>query len=321
MQNGIHRILKLLLLFYPNQGLKELSMSHKKGASSFHQTTAPLLFLTPNILIFAVFIIIPAVQGLRMSLYQMSILGSANFIGFANYGELIHDKMFWKTLFNTLRYVGFVVPLLTLSALGAGLLVSNTSRGVGVLRGFYYLPTMLSFVIVGIAWRWILGNEIGILNFLIRQAGGEKVNWLTTPNMARGSLVFITIWAQTGFYMVMFVGGLQAIPETLFEAAGIDGATKWQIFTKIKVPMIRPTMLVVIVLATINSFKAFELIFVMTKGGPGTATKFLVQNIYQVAFEEDKMGYASSMAVILMIVIGILTLVQFHINRKEYSNE
>lgn len=139
--------------------------------------------------------------------------------------------------------------------------------------------------------------------------------------MANISLVFITIWSQTGFYMVMFVGGLQAIPGSLYEAATIDGANSWQIFTKIKFPMIRPTTLVVMVLATINAFKAFELIFVLTKGGPGVSTKFLVQNIYQIAFEEDRLGYAASQAVILMLVIGALTFVQFKINGKEHDNE
>lgn len=291
------------------------------AASSFHQVRAPLLFLAPNILIFLIFIIIPAVSGLRMSLYEWSILGEHSFIGLANFKNLIHDEMFWKTLMNTLRYVLFVVPLLTLSALGVALLVSGQRKGIGIFRGFYYLPTMLSFIIVGIIWRWILGDEIGILNYFIRLAGKEGVHWLTTAGMARASLVFITVWAQTGFYMVMFVGGLQAIPETLFDAAAIDGANPWQIFRHIKFPLIRPTMLVVVVLATINSFKAYELIVVLTKGGPGTATKFLVQNIYQVAFEEDRMGYGSAQAVVLMIVIGILTFLQFRANRKEYTNE
>jgi alpha-1,4-digalacturonate transport system permease protein len=293
----------------------------KTGASSFHQVKAPLLFLAPNLLIFCIFIILPAVSGLRMSFFDWSILGDKVFAGLSNYRILIFDQMFWKSLLNTLRYVLLVVPLLTASALGIAMLVSDQSRGVGIFRGFYYLPTMLSFVIVGISWRWILGDEIGILNYFISKIGGEGIHWLTSPVMATASLIFITVWAQTGFYMVMFVGVLQAIPETLFDAASIDGANTWQVFTKIKFPMIRPTMLVVIVLATINAFKAFELIFVLTKGGPGTTTKFLVQSIYQVAFEEDRMGYASAMAVVLMIVIGLLTMIQFQMNKKEYSNE
>ena len=256
-----------------------------------------------------------------MAFYDWSILGDKSFIFLANFRELGGDEMFWRSLGNTLRYVLLVVPLLSASALAVALLVSGQGRFEAVYRGVYYIPTMLSFVIVGIIWRWLLGDEIGIINYLLRLSGGDGVKWLTTPAMANLSLILITVWAQTGFYMVMFVGGLQAIPDSLFEAAEIDGASPLQIFAKIKLPMIRPTMLVVLVLATINAFKAFELIFVLTKGGPGVSTKFLVQTIYQIAFEEDRMGYASSMAIVLMLVIGVLTMVQFRMNRKEYINE
>ncbi len=297
-------------------------MNKKKiPKSSFHQVKAPMLFLLPNMLIFFIFIIIPAVSGLRMSLYEWSILGEHDYSGLLNFINLVKDHSFWNSLGNTIRYVFFVVPLLTASSLFIALLVSGQEKSVGLFRGFYYLPTMLSFIIVGISWRWILGDQIGIVNYLLTSIGGKSVRWLTSPAMATASLIFITVWAQTGFYMVMFVGGLQAIPETLFEAARIDGANVFQIFRKIKFPMIRPTMLVVVVLATINAFKAFELIFVLTKGGPGTATKFLVQSIYQVAFEEDRMGYASSMAVVLMVIIGFLTFIQFKLNKKDYANE
>ncbi len=293
----------------------------KKLKSSFNQTTAPLLFLLPNMIIFGLFIIVPAVAGLRLSLYSYEILGDKTFIGFANYIEVVQDAMFWKTFWNTLRYVLFVVPLLTVSALGMALITSDTIKGVAFFRGLFYLPTMLSLIIVGIIWRWILGDQMGVLNYVLRTLGGNPVAWLTTPLTANISLIFITIWTMTGFYMVMFIGGLQAIPEELFSAASIDGANRWQLFWHIKLPLIRPTMLVVMVLATINSFKAFELIYTLTKGGPGTSTKLLVQNIYQVAFEQDRLGYASAMAVMLMITIGILTFFQFRMNREEYSNE
>mgnify|MGYP006272165131 CR=1 FL=1 len=295
-------------------------MTKKKLKGSFDQTLAPMLFLTPNLLIFGLFIVVPAISGLRIALYDWSILGDKSFVGLANFVELVHDPMFWRTFWNTLRYVLLVVPLLTVSALGIALLTTENYRGISWFRGSYYLPTMLSLIIVGIIWRWILGDQLGILNYAIRLVGGEAVPWLTTPITANMSLVFISVWMFTGFYMVMFIGGLQAIPDDLFAAAAIDGASSSQVFWRIKLPLIRPTMLVVLVLATINAFKAFELIYTLTKGGPGSATKMLVQNIYQVAFEEDRMGYASAMAVMLMIAIGILTAVQFRLNR-EYTNE
>lgn len=289
--------------------------------SSFHQTRAPLLFLAPNLLIFGIFIIFPAISGLRLSFYQWSILGESSFVGFRNFFDLVRDEMFWTTFGNTLRYVLLVVPLLTASALGMALLTTEKHPGIALFRGIYYLPTMLSLIIVGITWRWILGDELGILNYGLRASGLPAVQWLTTSFTANLSLVFITVWTFTGFYMVMFIGGLQAIPEDLYDAASIDGASRVQVFRHIKLPLIRPTMLVVLVLGTINAFKAFELIYTLTKGGPGTATKLLVQNIYQVAFEEDRLGYASAMAVMLMILIGLLTFFQFRLNRKEYTNE
>jgi len=288
---------------------------------SFHQTTAPLLFLLPNLLIFGLFIILPAVGGLRLSFYEWGILGDRTFVGLRNFMTLLHDDMFWRTFGNTLRYVVLVVPLLTASALGMALLTADNLKGVSLFRGFYYLPTMLSLIIVGITWRWTLGDQLGILNYLLRSSGAHPVPWLTTPFTANASLVFISIWTFTGFYMVMFIGGLQAIPEELFSAASIDGASRGQIFRFIKLPLIRPTLLVVVVLATINSFKAFELIYTLTRGGPGSATKLLVQNIYQVAFEEDRLGYASAMAIMLMVAIGVLTIFQFRLNREEYTNE
>ncbi len=280
-----------------------------------------MLFLTPNLLIFGIFIIIPAIMGLRMAFYEWSMLGEHSFVGFKNFVALLQDEHFWKTFWNTIRYVAFVVPLLTISSLGLALLTVENDPGVGFFRGIFYLPTMLSLIIVGISWRWILGDELGIVNFLIKISGGEPVRWLTTAFMANASLIFISVWAFTGFYMVMFIGGLQAIPEDLFDQAEIDGASSLQVFFKIKLPLIRPTMLVVIVLATIRAFKAFELIYVLTKGGPGSATKFLVQNIYQIAFEEDRMGYASAIAIMLLIVIGLFTMFQFRLNKEEYSNE
>lgn len=295
-------------------------MKSKKLKGSFDQTVAPLLFLTPNMVIFGLFIIVPAVSGLRIALYEWSILGDKSFVGFANFVELVGDPMFWKTFWNTVRYVLLVVPLLTVSALGMALLASEDYRGVAWFRGAYYLPTMLSLIIVGITWRWILGDQLGILNYFLRTIGLPPVKWLTSPFNANVSLVFISVWMFTGFYMVMFIGGLQAIPEDLYSAASIDGASRSQIFWRIKLPLIRPTMLVVLVLGTINAFKAFELIYTLTKGGPGSSTKLLVQNIYQVAFETDRLGYASAMAIMLMLAIGVLTTAQFRLNR-EYTNE
>ncbi|MBA7471934.1 Melibiose/raffinose/stachyose import permease protein MelD [subsurface metagenome] len=293
----------------------------KKLKGNFNQTLAPLLFLSPNIIIFGLFIVVPAILGLRMSLYQWSIFGEPVFIGLKNFTELFSDSMFWLTLKNTLIYVFLTVPLLLVVSLLLGLLTAHRLPGIGIFRALYYVPAMLSLIIVGISWRWILGEEMGILNYLLKVAGGMPVHWLTTDTMAKLSLVMVTVWATAGFYMVMFIAGLQAIPDDLYAAASIDGASKWQTFFRITLPLLRTTVLVVLVLSTINAFKAFELIFVMTGGGPGYATKFLVQNIYLVAFEQDRMGYAAANSIILLAIIGLLTMIQFRMTRGELAGE
>jgi alpha-1,4-digalacturonate transport system permease protein len=297
--------------------MKPRNRSH----GTFEQTLAPMLFLAPNLLIFGIFIILPAILGLRMSLFDWSFLEGSTFVGLKNFRDILHDSMFWLTLKNTLVYVVAVVPLLATFALALALPLAEEGKGLGVFRAIYYVPTMLSMIIVGIAWRWLLGYDLGIINYVLRLAGRKPVPWLTDGTMATISLIFVTVWTRVGYFMMMFVGGLQAISKTYYEAAEIDGAGRFTVFRRITLPLLKPIILVVVVLATIEAFKAYELIFVMTQGGPGTSTKFIVQYIYQAAFEEDRMGYGAAMSVILMAIIGVFTALQFAAQREEYPKE
>ncbi len=293
---------------------------HTKG--NFHQTAAPLLFLLPNILIFGLFIIVPAIQGLRMSLTEWGVFTTPRFIGFTNFVELAQDAVFWKTFSNTIVYSLFTVSLIMVYALALALLLyKNTIKGEKIFRSLFYIPSLLSMITVGIAWRFILGDEMGIINYLLRRLGGSGIPWLTDSNLAMISIIGVSIWAQAGYYMVILIAGLQAIPIELYEAATIDGASRTKTFTGITLPLLRSTLLVVMVLSTIASFKAYELISVMTKGGPGYATKLIVQQVYQVAFLEDRMGYASAMSIVLMLIISIFTLVQFKFSGREQGYE
>lgn len=295
--------------------------SRQRSHGTFQQTLAPMLFLAPNLAIFLVFIILPAVLGIRMSLFEWSILDGSRFIGLANFRNVLKDGMFWTTLRNTFVYVAAVVPLLTAFALALALLLAKEGRGMGFFRAIYYVPTMLSMIIVGIAWRWILGFDLGIVNYAIKLLGGTPAPWLTDGAMANVSLVFVTLWTRVGYFMMMFIGGLQAIPSTYYEAAKIDGADRRAIFRRITLPLLKPITLVVVILATIEAFKAYDLIYVMTQGGPGTSTKFLVQYIYQAAFQEDRLGYSAAMSVILLAVIGVFTALQFIVQKDDYTNE
>jgi len=232
------------------------------------------------------------------------------------------DTVFWKTFSNTIVYSLFTVSLIMVYALALALLLyKNTIKGEKIFRSLFYIPSLLSMITVGIAWRFILGDEMGIINYLLRQSGGSGIPWLTDGNLAMVSIIGVSIWAQAGYYMIILIAGLQAIPLELYEAATIDGASTTKTFTAITLPLLRSTLLVVMVLSTIASFKAYELISVMTKGGPGYATKLIVQQVYQVAFLEDRMGYASAMSIVLMLIISIFTLVQFKFTGKEQDYE
>lgn len=300
--------------------MKHLRRKRLKG--NFNQTVAPLLFLTPNMLIFVIFIIIPAFQGLRMSLMKWSILGKPTIVGLQNFQRLLEDKVFWITVKNTVVYSFFTVILVTvISLLLAMLLYQNKLRGEKSFRSIFYIPSLLSMIVVGIAWRFILGDEMGIINYLLRTIGGSGAGWLTNATLAMVSVIFVSLWSQAGYYMVVMISGLQAIPLELYEAAGIDGATPIQTFFRVTLPLLRSTILVVVVLSTIGAFKAYELVKVMTNGGPGYSTKFIVQQVYQAAFVEDRMGYASAMSLVLMLIIGVFTIAQFKMTGGEQDYE
>lgn len=291
---------------------------HVRTKGNFHQTLAPMLFLAPNILIFLLFIIIPLFQGLRMAFMDWGIFTVPEFVGLKNFANLFKDEVFLITIKNTIVYSFFAVVLLTVVSLCLALMLSrNSMKGERVFRAVFYIPSLLSMIAVGIAWRFILGDEMGIVNYVLRSMGGSGVKWLTDGNLAMMCVILVSVWASSGYYMIMFISGLQAIPNELYEAATIDGSSPWNTFWRITLPLLRSTVLVVLVLATIASFKAYELIVTMTKGGPGYATKFIVQQVYQVAFQEDRMGYASAMSIVLMVIIGIFTLVQFKFAGKD----
>jgi len=294
----------------------------KRSKGSFDQTAAPLLFLLPNALIFTIFIIIPAFQGLRMAAYEWGILYQPIFVGWANFLELAKDTVFWRTFANTLVYSLFAVPFLAVTALFLAMLLQDSAmKGVRIFRSIFYLPSLLSMITVGIAWRFLLGDEMGIVNYVIRSFRGQGVHWLSDAGTAMGSIILVTVWAGSGYFMIIVLAGLQSIPRELYEAARIDGASHSEIFWRITLPMLRSTMLVVFVLATIGSFKAYELVFVMTQGGPGYTTKFIVQQVYQAAFMEDRMGYAATMSIVLMVLIVAFTSIQFALSGKEQDNE
>lgn len=275
------------------------------------KSIAPYLFILPNLIIFSVFIVLPAIFGLIYSFTDYDGLNDMNFIGLANYIDILSDAQFWGALSRTGVYAAVVVPLLFASSLGIAILLIQQVRMKGIFRAIIYWPTMVSFIIVGLTWKWILGGSFGIANYLLSLMGLEPIGWLTDPVFANASIVIATLWSRIGFFMVIFIAGLQSIPQEYYEAATIDGASKLRSFRAITLPLLKPTSLLVIMLAVIDAFKAYPLMFALTGGGPGRETTYIVQHIYQTGFTSQQLGAASAMSIVLFVIIGIFTLLQF----------
>ena len=285
---------------------------------------APYLFILPSVLIFLLFIVWPAFQGFYQSLFTRGIIVNstipqlrAHFVGLSNFVTLFGDLRFLHALGRTFLYTVIAVPATMVVSLAIALLLQPKFPGVGVVRSIVYWPSMISLIIVGISWRWILGYDTGIFNYLLQSLGYSKIPWLINPSMAMVTVIVVSVWATSGFYMVIYLAGLNAIPDVYYEAATIDGASRTQRFRLITLPLLRPTTLLVLVLTSINSFKVFQQVVVLTNGGPARATVFMVQNIYQDAFTRPNMvGYASAESVVFFLIMLVLTLVQMRLNRE-----
>jgi len=275
----------------------------------------PYLFILPNFIIFLIFVVIPAIYGLVYSFTNYDGLSEMEFIGLKNYISIFKDAEFWSVLGKTSLYAAIVVPLIFVFSLMIANYLIKEIRFKGIIRAIFYWPTMVSFIIVGFTWKWMLGDNFGIVNYFLNLSGHASVKWLTTGFAASIAVIVATLWCRIGFYMIIFIGGLQSIPTSYYEAAHIDGATKWQVFASITLPLLKPTSLMVIILSVIDAFKSYPLILALTGGGPAKSTTYLVQYIYQFGFERYEIGYASAMSVILFVLLGTFTAIQFKINR------
>ncbi|MCL6591488.1 MAG: sugar ABC transporter permease [Firmicutes bacterium] len=262
-------------------------------------------------LVFGVFVLSPIVFVLLLSFHKWSVLETIRiFIGLDNYCELFHDLRFWNAVWNTARYTLGTVPLTIIISLGLALAVNSKIRGRIFFRGVYFLPAISSMAIVAIIWAFLLDPDIGIVSYYMRLLGVKTYGWLRSPIWAMPAVIGVGIWKNIGFYMVIFLAGLQSIPDTYYEAAKIDGAGTWQQFKNVTLPLLMPTTMFVVIISIIASFQVFDQVYVMTRGGPLYSTETLVQYIYYHGFETFKMGYASSVACVWFIIILIFTAMQ-----------
>ena len=284
----------------------------------FKQKIVPYLFLLPNLLIFSIFIILPALIGIYYSFTDMTLFtfGTPGWVGFENYRTMFSNPDFTTAMWNTIKLVIVTVPLMFVTALMIATLIVQPLRAKGFFRAVYYWPVMISAIVVGIIWQWILAGDFGLFNTTLKALGLNSIQTFSNPTFAWWTVVFAILWSRSGYYMIIFVAALLSIPESLYEAAEMDGANKVQKFLFVTYPSLRAARLMVFILVTMEIFKTYPLVVTLTGGGPFDATTFTVQYIYETAFQSYKVGLASAMSVIMLIIVTIFTALNFFMSRR-----
>jgi multiple sugar transport system permease protein len=280
-------------------------------------------FALPFVLVFAIFLAGPIVASLVMSFTDFGLRDLRNplgtdFVGLANYQALLDDPKFRKAMINTAYFVVVGVPLTLFLGLAVALALDRgIKRFRTVFRVGYYLPVVTSIVAIAVVWRFLLNPDQGLINLLLAQAGIQGPSWLADPMLAMPSIIAMAAWRNLGLAMIVFLAGLQTIPAQLYEAAAIDGAGRWQAFRNVTLPLLRPTILFLVVITTIGYLQLFEEPFVMTEGGPLDQTLSISMYMYQQGFEFFNQGYAAAIAWILFILVAIVAVVQIRVLRSE----
>lgn len=283
-------------------------------------TVAGWSFILPNFVGFAVLTLLPVVVLFYVAFTNWNVFGVAEWTGTANFRRMWGDASFWTALRNTVYYTVFHIPLTLAASLGLALLLNRKMRGVRFFRTVAFFPYITSIVAIAIVWNQLFSPEYGPINALLRAVGVDNApGWTTSSTWSMPAVIIVGTWRYMGYYMLLFLAGLQTIPAQLYEAAETDGATPWQRFVHVTLPGLRHTTFFVTVLLTIESFKVFDLILVMTGGGPGQSTLVLSQYIYQKGFEENQFGYASAVSVVLFAICFSITVVQFMVNKRRNS--
>ncbi len=278
----------------------------------------PYLFIIPACVVISTIVLYPALKAVYLSLTNFNMINEAGFIGLANYVNVWNDPFFWAALKNTLLYMVVVVPVLVFAPIFLAALVNKQIPGIAFFRAAIYLPVITSLVISGLIWKWVY-EEKGILNYFLLATGitDTPVAFLTDPANALLSVMAVTIWSGMGYYMVIYLAGLQAIPRHLYEVAEVEGVSRFKQMLHITIPLLRPSIAVVTVMSSIAAMKVFEEVYVMTQGGPMDSTKTLVYYIYESAFTEFEMGYASAIGVILFLLTLVFSLINLRFLREK----
>ncbi|MGM0161789.1 carbohydrate ABC transporter permease [Enterococcus sp. DIV1059_2] len=276
-----------------------------------------LSFIAPNFIGFFLFTLVPVVFSLILAFMEWDSFSSPEFVGMKNFSKMLGDDTFWISLKNTFLYTIGVVPLTLICSLGLAILLNKKVRGMKFFRTAFFFPYVTSLVAIAVVWNMLFHPTMGPINQFLKFFIENPPGWTSSSDWALTAIIIVSVWRGMGYYMILYLAGLQSVPKELYEAASIDGANKWQQFRNVTLPSLRPTTFFVSIMLVINCFKIFDLVQVMTAGGPGRATNVLVYQIYNEAFVKFNFGYASAIAMVLFVIVLGITVIQFKWNQRQ----
>src|SRR5687768_9761093 len=294
-----------------------LEITEKKIKASQKKRRLPYLLVSPYLIFVVVFVVFPVLFCLFLTFNKWNIISPMKYIGVDNYSRLFNDRLFWKSIGNTLKFLLLHIPLQLIVSLFLAYLLNQKLKAASFFRASFFMPVIVSGVVVTILWQQLLGNDTGLINRLLVAAGVSKIGWLVNPDVAIYSIAIMATWKNLGLYVILFLVGLQTVPTQYYEAAKMEGATRWQQFYHITLPMINPTIFMVVILSTIGGFSLFIEPYIMTGGGPLNTTLSAVLYIYKQAFQYYNMGYSATLGFFYALMIMTVVLIQKRLIEKE----
>lgn len=292
----------------------------ERAAPRRRRPSPGLDFISPALLVIAIFVVLPCIAGIAISFTRFDAIAPARFVGVQNYTRMLDDPMVRVSLLNTLYYVVLTLPTgLFLALAVAVLLHQKWFVGREWVRAIYFLPNVTSLVAVAFVWEWMLNPEYGLVNAFLRQIGLPGKGWLSDPALAMPCVAAVGVWHSVGFGVLVYMAGLSSISEDVYEAATLDGASAWQQFRNVTWPLLMPTTMFLTMMGVIGGFQVFQSVYIMTGGGPLDRTRVYLHYLWQTAFQNLEMGYASAMAVLLFVIVLILTLIQWRFFQRRLS--
>ena len=299
--------------------IREVISNHRDPGARrqrFLSNLGACMFVAPHGIGLILFVIIPIIMTAVLSLFEWDLISSPRFAGLASYARIISDPMFWNSAKNTVVFTLGTVPTGVVLALLLALLVDNRLKGIVLFRSAMFMPVLSSWVVVAMIWRWLYNPQFGLINRILSVFGVTGPAWLSDLRWAMPAVIITTVWKFLGYNMIIYLAGLQGVPDAYYEAASIDGANRWQRLWYITIPLLSPVTFFITVVSLIGAFQAFPQFYMMTRGGPARCTNVIVYYIYENAFLWFKMGYASALAWVLFLVVFGLTLLQWRLQSR-----